>query len=87
MRHGVTEGYVPYPEPGGLLEWGKPYEGDSFHWRTSSESPDEWPVVAMGANGDWSEYAMSAVDLPPSAGEISSFLACLRISHAMSPKW
>lgn len=55
-------GYVPFPEPGGLLLWASSYSGDYFFWRTWSVSPDDWSVVVMGANGDWSEYAMRAVD-------------------------
>ncbi|WP_198667052.1 hypothetical protein [Glycomyces dulcitolivorans] len=61
-EEGDAAGYVPFPEPGGLLLWGWSYSGDYFYWRTESESPDGWPVVVMGANGDWSEYAMGAVD-------------------------
>jgi hypothetical protein len=54
--------YVPYPEPGGLLEWARSNCGDSFYWRTWSEAPADWSVVVSGANDDWSEYAMGAVD-------------------------
>jgi hypothetical protein len=66
VRHlsesGDAKGYVPFPEPGGLLEWGSSNEGDSFYWRTWSVSPAEWPVVVSGRNDDWSEYAIGAVD-------------------------
>jgi hypothetical protein len=61
-EEGEAAGYVPFPEPGGLLLWASSFSGDYFYWRTWSESSDDWPVVVRGANGDWSEYAMSAVD-------------------------
>lgn len=59
---GMSKGYVPFPEPGGLLEWGNSNQGDSFYWRTWSASPAEWSVVVSGRNDDWSEYAIGAVD-------------------------
>lgn len=52
----LTEGYAPYPEPGGLLCWGTSLDGDSFYWKTGSPNPDEWPVVVFGCNDDWSEF-------------------------------
>ncbi|MFC4335399.1 SMI1/KNR4 family protein [Salininema proteolyticum] len=59
---GLAKGYVPYPEPGGLLGWARSNCGDGFYWRTWSESPADWSVVVSGENDDWSEYAMGAVD-------------------------
>ncbi|MDA1361636.1 hypothetical protein O1R50_18555 [Glycomyces luteolus] len=61
-EEGDAAGYVPYPEPGGLLLWAWSYSGDYFYWRTWSAFPDDWSVVVMGANGDWSEYAIGVVD-------------------------
>ncbi|MER7444883.1 hypothetical protein [Micromonospora avicenniae] len=57
-----TEGYVPYPEPGGLVCWANSDSGDAFYWRTSYPDPDAWPVVVRGANGDWSEFPVGAVE-------------------------
>ena len=59
---GDTEGYVPYPEPGGLVRWAESNSGDCFYWRMSSPDPDAWPVVVRGANGDWSEFPVGAVE-------------------------
>jgi hypothetical protein len=59
---GDTENYVPYPQPGGLIEWAASNSGDSFYWRTSPAEPDAWPVVVRGANGDWSEFPVGAVE-------------------------
>ncbi|MEU6550480.1 hypothetical protein ABZ915_09355 [Streptomyces sp. NPDC046915] len=59
---GDTEGYVPYPEPGGLISWAESDSGDSFYWRTSPADPDAWTVVVRGANGDWSEFPVGAVE-------------------------
>ncbi|MEU6247465.1 SMI1/KNR4 family protein [Glycomyces sp. NPDC047010] len=61
-QEGYAAGYIPFPEPGGLLLWGLSNQGDSFFWRTWSESPDNWSVVVSGRNGDWSEYAIGVVD-------------------------
>ena len=57
-----TEGYVPYPEPGGLLCWAESIDGDCLYWRTSPPDPNAWPVVVRGANGDWSEFPVGAVE-------------------------
>ncbi|MFI6932951.1 SMI1/KNR4 family protein [Streptomyces sp. NPDC050287] len=59
---GDTENYVPYPQPGGLIEWAASNSGDSFYWKTSPADPDAWPVVVRGANGDWSEFPVGAVE-------------------------
>jgi hypothetical protein len=59
---GDTEGYVPFPQPGGLICWAESSSGDSFYWRTSSPDPDVWPVVVRGDNGDWSEFPVGAVE-------------------------
>jgi hypothetical protein len=59
---GMAKGYVPFPEPGGLLEWGSSDCGDSFYWRTWSKSPSDWSIVVSGRNDDWSEYAIGVVD-------------------------
>ncbi|MGW4824685.1 hypothetical protein ACWEP4_38625 [Streptomyces sp. NPDC004227] len=58
---GDTEGYVPFPQPGGLISWAQSNSGDSFYWRTSPADPDAWPVVVRGDNGDWSEFPVGAV--------------------------
>lgn len=57
-----TQGYVPYPEPDGLLCWAESYSGDRLYWRMSSPDPEAWPVVVRGANGDWSEFPVGAVE-------------------------
>ncbi|WP_405869809.1 MULTISPECIES: SMI1/KNR4 family protein [unclassified Streptomyces] len=57
-----TEDYVPFPQPGGLISWAESNSGDSFYWRTSPADPDAWPVVVRGANGDWSEFPVGAVE-------------------------
>ncbi|MEN8654731.1 SMI1/KNR4 family protein [Streptomyces sp. 21So2-11] len=57
-----TEGYAPYPEPGGVLCWGESYSGDQLYWKMNSPDPDAWPVVVFGRNGDWSEFEMGVVE-------------------------
>jgi hypothetical protein len=59
---GDTKGYVPFPQPGGLISWAESNVGDSFYCRTGSADPDEWPVVVRGDNGDWSEFPMGVVE-------------------------
>lgn len=51
-----SEGYKPYPEPGGLLSWGESLSGDHFYWKVESQDPDLWPIVVGGRNGEWSEF-------------------------------
>ncbi|MFE6808190.1 hypothetical protein ACFVEN_42075 [Streptomyces sp. NPDC057681] len=57
-----TEGYVPFPQPGGLIGWADSNAGDSFYWRTSSPDPDAWPVVVRTDNADWIEFPVGAVE-------------------------
>ncbi|MFE7587064.1 SMI1/KNR4 family protein [Streptomyces gardneri] len=52
----MTEGYVPYPEPGGLIPWGDSAEGDNFYWHTGPDGPDSWTVVVETRNGYWGTY-------------------------------
>ncbi|MCF2525746.1 SMI1/KNR4 family protein [Yinghuangia soli] len=52
---GDTEGYVAFPESGGLPPWGSSNQGDSFYWKTA-ESPEAWTVVVNTANNDWWEF-------------------------------
>lgn len=59
---GDTEGYVPFPQPGGLIGWADSDSGDSFYWRTSSPDPDAWPVVVRTDNADWIEFPVGAVE-------------------------
>ncbi|MET8572926.1 SMI1/KNR4 family protein [Streptomyces sp. NPDC004783] len=59
---GDTEDYVPFPQPGGLINWAESTAGDSFYWRTSPADPDAWPVVARTDNGEWIEFPVGAVE-------------------------
>ncbi|WP_328542417.1 SMI1/KNR4 family protein [Streptomyces sp. NBC_00371] len=59
---GDTEGYVPFPQPGGLIGWADSNSGDSFYWRTSSPDPDAWPVVVRTDNAEWYEFPVGAVE-------------------------
>lgn len=40
--------YPLYPEPGGLLPFGRTDNGDALFWQTVGE-PDKWPVVVNAA--------------------------------------
>lgn len=42
-----------FPEPGGLLPWGRSIRSDLFFWVTSSEDPAEWPVVVADQEFAW----------------------------------
>ncbi|MGW4389161.1 SMI1/KNR4 family protein [Streptomyces sp. NPDC004685] len=57
-----TEGYVPFPQPGGLISWANSNSGDSFYWKTSPADPDAWPVVVRTDNADWIEFPVGAVE-------------------------
>jgi SMI1-KNR4 cell-wall len=48
--------YPLFPEPGGLLPWGRTHGGDNLYWRTGP-GPDEWTVVANGSrSADFAEF-------------------------------
>lgn len=59
----MAEGYVPYPQPGGLLLCASTSSGDMFYWRTGASDPDAWPVVVSTRNGDWWEHDRGLVSL------------------------
>ncbi|MFB8210971.1 MULTISPECIES: hypothetical protein [unclassified Streptomyces] len=52
----MSHGYVPYPQPGGLLHCAETSSGDLFYWRTGDPDPDAWPVVVSTRNDDWWEH-------------------------------
>lgn len=57
--------YPLFPEPGGLLPWGRTHGGDNLYWRTAGE-PDGWTVVANGSrSADYEEFP----------GGVAAFLA------------
>ncbi|MCX4489930.1 hypothetical protein OG890_39260 [Streptomyces anulatus] len=64
---GMSHGYVPFPEPGGLFPWGESTEGDVFYWKTSDADSAAWSVLTSGHNDDWCTYA----------GGVTSYLAGL----------
>ncbi len=51
----MTDGHVPFPEPGGLLPWANSNEGDLLFWKTGDPDPDRWPVVVGDGISDWEE--------------------------------
>ncbi|MEU3047299.1 SMI1/KNR4 family protein [Streptomyces sp. NPDC006984] len=57
----MAEGYVGYPEPGGLLPWSESLSGDVFYWRTVGDDPDGWPVVVNSRNDEWWEFEGGAL--------------------------
>lgn len=59
----MAHGYVPYPQPGGLLHCAETSSGDIFYWRTGNPDPDTWPVVVSTRNDDWWEYDKGLVSL------------------------
>ncbi|WP_405660191.1 hypothetical protein [Streptomyces sp. RK9] len=71
---GRSHGYVPHPEPGGLLPWGDSSDGDLFYWRTTDEGPDTWTILVSGRNDDWCEFR----------GGLTEYLAGL-VSGAVPP--
>lgn len=61
----MSHGYVPFPEPGGLIPWGSSCEGDVLYWYTAGGDSDSWTVVVSGRNDDWFHYH----------GDLTSYLA------------
>lgn len=53
---GMSYGYVPFPEPGGLVPWGDSIDGDVLFWRTNNGDPQSWTVLVSGHNDDWCEF-------------------------------
>lgn len=54
-----------YPEPGGLLVWGRTYNGDHLFWHTQDPNPDRWTVVAWLRNlpsPAWRPFDDTALD-------------------------
>ncbi|MEU1202383.1 hypothetical protein ABZ446_40055 [Streptomyces sp. NPDC005813] len=52
----MSHGYVPYPEPGGLVPWGDSCDGDVFFWRANETNPQSWTILVSGHNDDWCEF-------------------------------
>ncbi|HYQ62613.1 SMI1/KNR4 family protein [Actinophytocola sp.] len=53
-----------FPEPGGLLPWGRSKQGDLFFWLTDGENPEDWPVVAAEREfAYWRAFDGGLVDL------------------------
>jgi hypothetical protein len=71
---GMSHGYVPFPEAGGLVPWGSSVDGDVFYWRTNGGDPQRWTVLVSGRNDDWCEFK----------GGLTEYLAGL-VSGAVMP--
>ncbi|WP_409465337.1 SMI1/KNR4 family protein [Amycolatopsis sp. GA6-003] len=57
-------GYRLFPEPGGLLPWANDTGGGVFFWRTSSEYPNQWPVVFWDRGTfEWNEHPGGMVEV------------------------
>ncbi|OIJ86741.1 hypothetical protein BIV24_26070 [Streptomyces colonosanans] len=59
---GMSHGYVPFPESGGLVPWGDSIDGDVFYWRTNGGDPQGWTVLVSGHNDDWCEFEMGVTE-------------------------
>jgi hypothetical protein len=47
-----------FPEPGGLLPWGKSHRGDIFFWLTGNDDPNTWPVITTDIDVSyWSTFS------------------------------
>jgi hypothetical protein len=63
LTDGDTYPYEAYPKLPGLIPWAEfsyPMGGALF-WLADHGDPNEWPVVAWGADGNWEEYDVGAV--------------------------
>lgn len=50
-------GYTPFPEPAGLLPWGRDMHGGILCWLTEPADPNRWPIAYYSADfGEWFEY-------------------------------
>ncbi|MFJ1730899.1 hypothetical protein [Streptomyces sp. NPDC088254] len=57
----MSEGYVAYPDSGGLIPWSESLSGDVFYWHVTSENPDDWSVVVNSRNLEWWEFSGGAL--------------------------
>ena len=63
LTDGSKHPYAAYPALPGLIPWASfdhPMGGQLF-WLADQGDPNEWPVVAWGADGNWDEYDVGAV--------------------------
>lgn len=52
-----------FPEPGGLLPWGRSIRSDLFFWLTEGENPANWPIVATDSEfTNWASFNRSVCD-------------------------
>jgi len=49
-----------WPEPDGLMPWGKTTTGDHVGWRTNGK-PEAWTTVFWGRGGSYAEFDLSTV--------------------------
>jgi hypothetical protein len=45
--------FPPFPQPGGILPWGRDYNAGLACWVTSNADPNTWPTVLL--DGEYSE--------------------------------
>lgn len=63
LNDGSKHPYAAYPQLPGLIPWAEfdhPMAGQLF-WLADDGDPNEWPVVAWGADGSWEEFDVGAV--------------------------
>lgn len=81
--------YRMFPDPGGLLEWGKNSNGDRCFWLTGASDPDEWPVVFLVRSeileGGWHEAGVGVAEFL--VAEILNPDSVLFASSASKESW
>jgi hypothetical protein len=53
--------YPIYPEPGGLLPWGRDRRVQPLYWLTEAADPADWPVVAVPDQSNFSDWRVYPV--------------------------
>lgn len=84
--------YAIYPEPGGLLAWGRNGNSDHCFWLTKGADPDRWPVVVwsrgMRPSRAWREYDCGMVELIHRIVDGNDpYLNKLLVSATSSQRW
>ncbi|WP_217242196.1 SMI1/KNR4 family protein [Streptomyces sp. AC555_RSS877] len=93
MRDGdpCNHPYPLFPHPGGLLVWGRTYDGDHLFWNTEDPDPDRWPVVTWlrhEPSPGWRPYDGTATDfLLALATHSHPHTGVLIGNPAQQPRW
>jgi hypothetical protein len=62
LRHPETQPYPVWPEPGGLILWGRNERRHQCFWWTRGADSNEWPIVVWFSEFEWRCYEIGFSD-------------------------